>query len=194
MTGVSSRATSSEKNTAAATVRPNCLKYWPMIPPMKLTGMNTAMMVAEVAMTARPIWSAASSAAWKALLPMRLWRTMFSISTIASSTRTPETSDSASRLTWLSENPIHCMKRKVGMAASGMERRDQRGAYITQEQPYHQHREDGALDESAHGGVIVLLGIGDPCEGHVELDVGILLEDVSERFLHSIEHRDIRCV
>ncbi len=59
-----SRATSSEKNTAAATVRPNCLKYCPVMPPMKLTGRNTAMMVAEVATTASPISSAASSAAW----------------------------------------------------------------------------------------------------------------------------------
>ena len=62
-TGVMSRATISEKNTAAATVRPNCLKYCPMMPPMKLTGRNTAMMVKEVATTARPISSAASRAA-----------------------------------------------------------------------------------------------------------------------------------
>ncbi len=27
-----SRATSSEKNTAAATVSPNCMKYWPVMP------------------------------------------------------------------------------------------------------------------------------------------------------------------
>ena len=39
-----SRATSSEKNTANATTKPNCLKYWPAMPPMKLTGTNTAMM------------------------------------------------------------------------------------------------------------------------------------------------------
>ena len=61
--GVISRATSSEKNTATATVRPNCLKYWPATPPMNDTGANTAMIVAEMAMTARPISSAASSAA-----------------------------------------------------------------------------------------------------------------------------------
>ena len=58
-----SRATSSEKNTANATTRPNCLKYWPAMPPMKLTGTNTAMMVSVMAITARPISSAASSAA-----------------------------------------------------------------------------------------------------------------------------------
>ena len=115
-----SRATSSEKKTAAATVRPNCLKYWPVMPGMKLTGTNTAMIVAEVATTARPISSAASSAAWKPVLPMRLWRTMFSISTMASSTSTPATSDSASRLTWLSVKPIICMNAKVGIADNGI--------------------------------------------------------------------------
>ena len=57
------RATSSEKNTAAATVMPNCLKYWPAMPPMNDTGMNTAMIVKVMAMTARPISSAASSEA-----------------------------------------------------------------------------------------------------------------------------------
>ena len=61
--GVIRRATNNEKNTAAATVKPNCLKYWPVNPPMKLTGRNTAMIVADVATTASPISSAASSAA-----------------------------------------------------------------------------------------------------------------------------------
>ena len=54
----------SEKNTEKATVRPNCSKYWPGIPPMKETGTKTAMMVKVVAITARPISSAASIAAW----------------------------------------------------------------------------------------------------------------------------------
>jgi len=59
-TGVMSRATNSEMNTATATVNPNWRKYCPVIPPMKLTGRNTAMMVNEVATTAKPISSAAS--------------------------------------------------------------------------------------------------------------------------------------
>ena len=57
------RATSSEKATATATVMPNWRKYWPGMPGMKDTGTNTAMMVEVVAMTARPISSAASMAA-----------------------------------------------------------------------------------------------------------------------------------
>ncbi len=50
--------------TATAMVSPNCLKYWPAMPPMKLTGAKIAMMVAVMAITASPISSAASSAAW----------------------------------------------------------------------------------------------------------------------------------
>ena len=114
------RATSNEMNTAAATVRPNCLKYCPLMPPMKLTGRNTAMMVNEVATTASPISSAASMAARKPLLPMRMWRTMFSISTMASSTSTPATKDNDSSVIPLSVKPIHCIKAKVGMADKGM--------------------------------------------------------------------------
>ena len=88
-TGVMSRATSSEKDGS----RHRETELPEILPGMKLTGTNTAMIVAEVATTARPISSAASSAAWKPVLPMRLWRTMFSISTMASSTSTPATSD-----------------------------------------------------------------------------------------------------
>ena len=51
---------------------------------------------------------------------MRMWRTMFSISTMASSTSTPATSETASRLIELSVKPSHCMTAKVGMADSGM--------------------------------------------------------------------------
>ncbi len=43
--------------------RAKALKNWPMMPGMKPTGANTAMMVPVVATTARPISSAASKAA-----------------------------------------------------------------------------------------------------------------------------------
>ena len=149
------RATSSEKNTAAATVRPNWMKYCPTMPDMKLTGRNTAMIVAEVATTASPISSAASSAAWKPVLPMRMWRTMFSISTIASSTSTPATSDSASRLMPFSVKPIQYMKANVGIADSGMAsaemavaRQSRRNSHTTM------HREDRALDQRDHRRVV----------------------------------------
>ena len=101
---------------------------------MKDTGANTAMMVAEIAMTARPISSAASSAARYGDLPILMWRTMFSISTMASSTRMPTTSVMPSRLTRLSEKPIMSSAQKVGMIDSGSAvADDQRGAEVAQE-------------------------------------------------------------
>ena len=86
---------------------------------MKLTGANTATMVSVIATTASPISSAASIDAFQADLPIRMWRTMFSISTMASSTRMPVTSVIASRLTKLSEKPIRFMKKNAGRIDSG---------------------------------------------------------------------------
>ena len=62
--GVSARATTSEANTASAAVQPNCLKNLPGMPDMKAVGRNTAISVKVVAITAMPISSAASMAAW----------------------------------------------------------------------------------------------------------------------------------
>ena len=117
--GVSRRATTSEKNTAMDAVQPNCTKNLPTTPLMKAVGRNTAISVNVVAMTARPISSAASRAASSGVLPMVRCRMMFSISTMASSTSTPITSDSDSSVTTLSVKPIHCITMKVGMADSG---------------------------------------------------------------------------
>ncbi len=50
---------------------------------------------------------------------MRMWRTMFSISTMASSTRMPVTSVSASSVTRLSEKPSACMAQNAGRIDSG---------------------------------------------------------------------------
>ena len=86
---------------------------------MKLTGANTATMVRLIATTASPISSAASTAARNGRFPIRMWRTMFSISTIASSTRMPVTSVIARRLTKLSENPISSMAANAGITDSG---------------------------------------------------------------------------
>ena len=94
--GVNVRATSSEHSTATTTVKLNGPKNSPAMPLMNATGTNTAQIVSVVATTARPISIAASMAASFGFLPMRKCRTMFSTSTIASSTRMPTTSDSAS--------------------------------------------------------------------------------------------------
>ncbi|KFB78623.1 MAG: hypothetical protein AW06_000031 [Candidatus Accumulibacter cognatus] len=102
-----------------AAVHPNWTKNLPATPLMKAVGRKTAISVKVVAMTARPISSAASIAAWNGVLPMRRWRMMFSISTIASSTRMPTTSDSDNAVTTLKVNPIRYITAKVGIADSG---------------------------------------------------------------------------
>ena len=51
---------------------------------------------------------------------MRMCRTMFSISTIASSTRTPATRPSASSDIVLSVKPIRLISQKVGIEDSGI--------------------------------------------------------------------------
>ena len=117
--GVSTRATISEAITASAAVQPNCLKNLPAMPLMKAVGRNTAISVKVVAITASPISSAASIAACIGVLPMRRWRTMFSTSTMASSTRMPTTSDSASSVTTLIEKPSRYMPMKAGITDSG---------------------------------------------------------------------------
>ena len=99
--GDSMRATTNEKNTAIAAVQPNCTKNLPGTPAMKAVGRNTAIKVKVVAITAKPISSAASIAAWYGDLPMRRWRMMFSISTMASSTKMPTTRDKLSSVTVL---------------------------------------------------------------------------------------------
>ncbi len=126
--GVSMRATTSEANTASDAVQPNCLKNLPTTPLMKAVGKNTAISVKVVAITARPISSAASIAAWYGDLPMRRWRTMFSTSTMASSTRMPMTSDSASSDTTLIEKPKKYMPISAGKIDIGSATADTRVA------------------------------------------------------------------
>ena len=94
--GVSVRATSSENSTAHVTVKPNGRKNSPAMPLMNATGMNTAHSVSGSRPPRGRSRCAASSPPASGVLPMRKCRTMFSTSTIASSTRMPTTSDSAS--------------------------------------------------------------------------------------------------
>ena len=95
---------------------------------MNAVGRNTATKVKVVAITANPISSAASIAAWYGVFPMRRWRTMFSTSTIASSTRMPTTSDSASKVITLTLKPRKCIPMKAGITDSGSATADTRVA------------------------------------------------------------------
>jgi len=61
--GVNIRATTNDANTASDAVQPNCLKNLPATPAINAVGRNTAINAKVVAITARPISSAASIAA-----------------------------------------------------------------------------------------------------------------------------------
>ena len=82
-------------------------------------GRNTTTRLMVVAMTASAISLTASSVASRIGLPMWRCRSIFSISTMASSTRMPTTTASASSVTVLSEKPRKAIAAKVGRIDSG---------------------------------------------------------------------------
>ncbi len=90
-----------------------------MMPPMKATGTNTAMMVKVVAITARPISAVASRAAVKWSAPACMWRTMFSRTTMASSISRPMASDRPISVRMFSVKPRAFMTMKVLITDTG---------------------------------------------------------------------------
>ena len=104
--GTSVKDINSEINTATATVRPNCLKNLPTIPLTIAIGVNTAATAKVVAITAKPISAVPSFAAWIGDLPIFRWREIFSITTIASSIKSPTERDNPIKDIVLSEKSI----------------------------------------------------------------------------------------
>ena len=79
---------------------------------------------------------------------MFMWRTMFSISTIASSTRMPVESVIARKLTRLSEKPRMSIAQKAGKIDSGSDTAAMIGrADVAQEQEHHDDGERRALEQ-----------------------------------------------
>ena len=103
--GVSVSATNAESTTANAITKPNSEKSRPAVPWKNEIGMNTAASVAVVAMTAKNTCLAPSTAAARAPMPMARWRSMFSSTTMASSTTRPVASTIASSVRMLIEKP-----------------------------------------------------------------------------------------
>ena len=87
---------------------------------MYATGTNTATIDKVVAMTAKPISLVASRAARIRGLPISRWRWVFSITTIASSTKMPIESESASMVMLLSVKPMKSMNAKVPITEVGI--------------------------------------------------------------------------
>ncbi|MGY3359019.1 hypothetical protein ACVWZK_005682 [Bradyrhizobium sp. GM0.4] len=117
--GVSVSDTTAEVTTAIVRVSANSRNMRPTRPDMNNSGMNTAISDTVSEITVKPISLAPFSEASIALSPFSMWRTMFSIITMASSTTKPvpmvsAISDRLSRL-----KPAKYMMPKLVISDSG---------------------------------------------------------------------------
>ncbi len=103
--GSSDRETKSDTSTEQARVSAKGLNHCPEIPSMKAIGTNTAMIEKVVAATAMAISRVPSCDACTWSLPISMWRTMFSRTTMASSIRMPIASERPSSDMVLSVKP-----------------------------------------------------------------------------------------
>ncbi len=103
--GQSVSATIDDSVTEKARTKPNSRNNPPTWPGRKESGMNTAASVAVVAMTAKNTSRVPSTAAARGPSPWPRRRTMFSRTTIASSTTRPVASTMASSVRMLIEKP-----------------------------------------------------------------------------------------
>ena len=117
--GISVSDSTAETAMAIVIVTANSLNSRPMMPPMNSSGMNTATRLTEMESTVKAISLAPVTAAMRGCSPSSVWRTIFSSTTMASSTTKPVASVSASsdRLSRL--KPKKYMPAKVPMAATG---------------------------------------------------------------------------
>src|SRR6185437_12871160 len=103
--GSSENETNSDTSTDDAMVSANGLNHCPATPYMNAIGTNTATIENVVAATASPISSVPSCDAVTWSLPISMWRTMFSRTTMASSMRMPIARERPSSDMVLSVNP-----------------------------------------------------------------------------------------
>ncbi len=143
--GVSVSDTIAEMTTAIVNVSANSRNMRPTRPLMNSSGMNTAISDSVSDMTVKPISRAPFSAACIGLSPFSMWRTMFSIMTMASSTTKPVPIVSAISDRLSSEKPQNHMTPKVAISDTGsatpamMVARDR-----AQEDQHHQHHQPDA--------------------------------------------------
>ena len=117
--GVSVSDTIAEMTTAIVNVSANSRNMRPTRPLMNSSGMNTAISDSVSEITVKPISRAPFSAACSGLSPFSMWRTMFSIMTMASSTTKPVPIVSAISERLSSEKPQNHMTPKVAISDTG---------------------------------------------------------------------------
>ena len=117
--GVSVSDTMAETTTAMVSVSANSRNMRPTRPVMNNSGMNTAISDSVSEITVKPISRAPRSAASSGDSPSSMWRTMFSIMTMASSTTKPVPMVSAISDRLSSEKPQNHITPKVAISDSG---------------------------------------------------------------------------
>ena len=117
--GVSVSETMAETTTAMVSVSANSRNMRPTRPVMNSSGMNTAISDIVSEITVKPISRAPRSAASSGDSPSSMWRTMFSIMTMASSTTKPVPMVSAISDRLSSEKPQNHITPKVAISDSG---------------------------------------------------------------------------
>ena len=98
MTGVSVSETKADTTMATVTVTANSRSITPTMPAISSIGMNTATSEIVIETMVKPISRAPLNAACSGVSPFSVWRTMFSIMTMASSTTKPTAMVSAIRV------------------------------------------------------------------------------------------------
>ncbi len=117
--GVSVSDTIADTTTAMVSVSANSRNMRPTRPVMNSSGMNTAISENVSEMMVKPISRAPLSAALSGESPSSMWRTMFSIITIASSTTKPVPMVSAISDRLSSEKPAKYITQNVAISDSG---------------------------------------------------------------------------
>ena len=112
--------TTREATKAKQMVKANGTIICAVIPPTKTNGTYTAIVVKVDAVTAESTSCVPSTAAWYLLLPILLWRKIFSSTTVELSTTIPTESANAANVTIFSVWPPKYSMTKVEIIDSGM--------------------------------------------------------------------------
>ena len=117
--GVKVSETTADVTTAMVSVSANSRNMRPTSPVMNRSGIKTAISETVSEITVKPISLAPRSAAENAFSPFSMWRTMFSIMTMASSITKPVPIVSAMSERLSSEKPQNHMMPKVAIIDRG---------------------------------------------------------------------------
>src|SRR5271169_3289959 len=119
--GVSVRALNAEIETENAIVNANWRNKMPVVPGNSATGTNTETRTNEVAMTAPATsFMATLAALCGSEMPSTIWRSTFSMTTMASSTTKPVANVIPNSVSVFIENPSSFTKMKVPINETGI--------------------------------------------------------------------------